>query len=73
MEQQLSQFCEPDDYCVNMTEQQHWTSVDSYIGQLLLAADAQLEAALQASAAAGLPRSHLRLAKTNDAKVGFDY
>ncbi len=34
---------------------EHWTAVDRYITDLLVAPDATLEAALQASAAAGLP------------------
>ena len=37
-----------------MTQEQ-WTAVDSYIGELFLAHDAALEAALEASEAAGLP------------------
>jgi predicted O-methyltransferase YrrM len=35
--------------------QEQWTAVDRYITELLVPADAVLEAALQASAAAGLP------------------
>jgi predicted O-methyltransferase YrrM len=35
--------------------QETWTAVDRYIGDLLVRADPALEAALQASAAAGLP------------------
>ena len=35
--------------------QERWTAVDRYIGELLLPSDAALDAALQASAAAGLP------------------
>jgi predicted O-methyltransferase YrrM len=38
----------------NMTEE-HWTAVDRYLGDLLAPADPVLEAALAASAAAGLP------------------
>ncbi|MGA2320816.1 MAG: O-methyltransferase [Solirubrobacteraceae bacterium] len=35
--------------------QEHWTAVDRYISELLLASDPALDAALKASAAAGLP------------------
>jgi len=38
----------------NMTEE-HWTEVDRYLGDLLASDDPALEAALAASAAAGLP------------------
>jgi predicted O-methyltransferase YrrM len=38
----------------NMTEE-HWTAVDRYLGDLLASDDPALEAALAASAAAGLP------------------
>jgi len=36
--------------------QERWTAVDQYIGELLLPPDASLDAALQASVAAGLPQ-----------------
>ena len=36
--------------------QERWTAVDQYIGDLLLPPDASLDAALQASVAAGLPQ-----------------
>lgn len=36
--------------------QERWTAVDQYIGDLLLPPDPELDAALQASAAAGLPQ-----------------
>jgi len=35
--------------------QERWTAIDSYIGENLVPADPVLEAALQASADAGLP------------------
>ena len=35
--------------------QEQWAAVDQYIADLLMPADPALEAALQASAAAGLP------------------
>ena len=36
--------------------QERWTAVDQYIGDLLLPPDPELDAALQASVAAGLPQ-----------------
>ncbi len=41
-----------------MTQEQ-WTAVDRYITDLLLPPDPALEAALEASAAAGLPPHHV--------------
>ena len=43
------------------TEQ--WTAVDRYISDLLVRPDAALEAALQDSAAAGLPAIHVSAAQ----------
>src|SRR5258708_17557240 len=39
----------------HILEQEQWTAVDRYFSGLLAATDATLEAALQSSAAAGLP------------------
>ena len=36
--------------------QEQWTAVDSYIGEMLVGTDAALDSALEASAAAGLPQ-----------------
>lgn len=40
----------------NDTHQEKWSAVDRYITELLIPSDAALDAALQASAAAGLPQ-----------------
>jgi predicted O-methyltransferase YrrM len=42
-----------------MSSQDQWTAVDRYITDLLVPADAALDAALQTSAAAGLPPHHV--------------
>jgi len=42
-----------------MTGQDQWTAVDKYYGDLLVAPDAALDAALRDSAAAGLPSIHI--------------
>src|SRR5258708_19977546 len=39
--------------------QERWSAVDRYIADLLLPADPSLDAALEASAAAGLPAHHI--------------
>jgi predicted O-methyltransferase YrrM len=42
-----------------MTEQDHWTDVDRYFAELLLAPDPALDESLRASTAAGLPSIHV--------------
>jgi predicted O-methyltransferase YrrM len=48
-------FRPPSQYHHGDMNLEHWTAVDRYITDLLVAPDAALEAALKASAAAGLP------------------
>jgi predicted O-methyltransferase YrrM len=42
-----------------MTEQDHWTDVDRYFAELLLAPDPALDESLRASTTAGLPSIHV--------------